>query len=58
MPAIVDKDVCTGCELCVNSCPVEAISMGDNDIAVVDANECVDCGDCVDICPVEAISLG
>ncbi|WMW25371.1 4Fe-4S binding protein [Methanolobus sediminis] len=56
MPAIVDKNTCTGCEQCVNSCPVEAISMND-DVAVVDPNECVDCGDCVDICPVEAITL-
>ncbi|WP_342305272.1 4Fe-4S binding protein [Methanolobus sp. ZRKC5] len=57
MPAVVDKDVCTGCELCVNSCPVEAIAMSDKNVAVVNADECVDCGDCVDICPVEAITL-
>ncbi|MDY0387988.1 MAG: 4Fe-4S binding protein [Methanolobus sp.] len=57
MPAVVDKDVCTGCELCVNSCPVEAITMSDENFAVVDADECVDCGDCVDSCPVEAITL-
>ncbi|MDK2825486.1 4Fe-4S dicluster domain-containing protein [Methanolobus vulcani] len=56
MPAVVDKNTCTGCEQCVNSCPVEAISMND-DVAVVDPNECVDCGDCVDVCPVEAITL-
>nr|WP_321498027.1 4Fe-4S binding protein [uncultured Methanolobus sp.] len=56
MPAVIDKNTCTGCEQCVNSCPVEAISMSD-DVAVVDPNECVDCGDCVDICPVEAITL-
>ncbi|MBP1910215.1 indolepyruvate ferredoxin oxidoreductase subunit alpha [Methanolobus bombayensis] len=56
MPAVVDKNTCTGCEQCVDSCPVEAISMND-DVAVVDPNECVDCGDCVDVCPVEAITL-
>ncbi|WP_094226583.1 ATP-binding protein [Methanolobus psychrotolerans] len=57
MPAIVDKNACTGCEQCVNSCPVEAISMTDEDVAVVDPDACVDCGDCVDVCPVEAITL-
>jgi ferredoxin len=57
MVAIVDKDLCTGCGQCVDSCPVEAISMNDNDIAVVDPDTCVDCGDCVDICPVDAISM-
>ena len=57
MVAIVDKDLCTGCGQCVDSCPVEAISMNDNDIAVVDPDTCVDCGDCVDVCPVDAISM-
>ncbi|MEZ5336040.1 MAG: 4Fe-4S binding protein [Methanolobus sp.] len=57
MPAVVDKSTCTGCGVCVDSCPVEAISMSDDDIAVVNPDECVDCGDCVEICPVEAITL-
>lgn len=56
MSAIVNKEECTGCELCVDSCPVEAISM-DGGKASVNADECVDCGDCVDTCPVEAISM-
>ncbi|MDW7733635.1 MAG: 4Fe-4S binding protein [Methanolobus sp.] len=57
MVAIVDKDLCTGCGACVDSCPVEAISMSAEDLAVVDPDTCVDCGDCVEICPVDAISL-
>ncbi len=56
MAAVVDKDTCSGCEACVGSCPVEAISMQDN-IAVVNADECIDCGACVSECPVEAISM-
>ncbi len=56
MSAIINKEECTGCELCVDSCPVEAIAMADGK-AVVNADECVDCGDCVDACPVEAISM-
>ncbi len=56
MPAKVDADTCTGCEACVESCPVEAISMKD-DIAVVDQDECTDCGACEDVCPVEFITL-
>ncbi len=56
MSAIVNKEECTGCELCVDSCPVEAIAMADGK-AVVNAEECVDCGDCVDSCPVEAITM-
>lgn len=56
MAAIVNKDTCTGCESCVDTCPVEAISM-DGDKAVVSADDCIDCGACVGECPVEAISM-
>ena len=56
MAAVVDKDTCSGCESCVDSCPVEAISMEDG-IAVVSADDCIDCGACVGECPVEAISM-
>ena len=56
MPAKVDPDTCTGCESCVESCPVEAIEMKD-DVAVVDEETCTECGACVDACPVEAITL-
>ena len=55
MAAIVDSEKCTGCETCVESCPVEAIKM-DGGKAVVDADTCVDCGQCVDACPTEAIT--
>ena len=56
MAAVVDKEKCTGCESCVETCPVEAIKMEDGK-AVVDKEKCVDCGQCVDECPVEAIKM-
>ena len=56
MPAKIDKEKCTGCESCVEVCPVEAIEMK-QEKAVVNEEECVDCGQCVDECPVEAIDM-
>ena len=55
MPAVVDKETCTGCENCVEACPVDAIAMEDGIAVVSDA--CIDCGQCVDECPVDAIEM-
>lgn len=55
MAAVIDKELCIGCEACVAECPVDAIEMVDGKAQVND--NCVDCGACVEICPVEAISL-
>jgi Na+-translocating ferredoxin:NAD+ oxidoreductase RNF subunit RnfB len=51
MVALIDKEKCDGCATCVESCPAEAITMGDDEKAKVDAEECVDCEACVDECP-------
>ncbi len=56
MAAVVNKEMCTGCEMCVEVCSVEAIKV-ENDVAVINEEECVDCGTCVDECPNEAISI-
>lgn len=56
MVAVVDPDECVGCEVCVDECENEAISMKD-DIAVVDESKCNECESCVDACPSEAISM-
>ncbi len=57
MPATVNKDECVGCGTCVEECPSEAISMGDNDIAQVDADKCNECKTCVESCPSSAITV-
>lgn len=56
MPAKVDKDLCVGCETCVDECPGEAITMNDG-IAKVDKEKCTECETCVDVCPSAAISM-
>ncbi len=56
MAAQVDKEACTGCGICVDECPVEAIKLVD-DKATVDEDACTECGQCVDACPNEAIKI-
>ncbi len=60
MKATVDKDVCTGCELCVQTCP-EVFSMdGDYAVAIdgpVPKKYESEAQQAADECPVEAISI-
>ncbi|MDI6886183.1 MAG: ferredoxin [archaeon] len=55
---VVDPDLCTGCESCVDICP-EVFEMGDDGLSwVKNPNACnnCDCQEAIDNCPVEAIS--
>ncbi len=56
MAVVIDQETCTGCGACIETCPVESLTMVD-DKAQVDEETCVDCGACLEACPVEAISL-
>lgn len=55
--AYVITDECVSCGTCVDACPNEAISEGE-DKYVINADECVDCGTCADECPNDAIVEG
>ena len=56
MAVKIDVDACVGCELCLPTCPVSALSMNSEGKAVV-ADSCFDCGACLGSCPVTAITL-
>lgn len=53
----VDDNICSGCEICVKSCKVNAIAIKDGK-AVIDFNKCKWCMDCINACPVGAIIGG
>lgn len=53
--AIIDEDLCTLCENCLDRCPVKAISIADT--AIVNRDVCLGCGLCAGVCPSEAIIM-
>jgi len=54
--AVVDPDLCTGCETCLERCFFDAIAVK-NDLAAVDPGKCMGCGVCAVSCPTEALRL-
>ena len=54
--AIVDSDLCEGCENCSEYCQFSAIEMVNNE-ALIHSEDCFGCGVCVDKCAEKAITL-
>ncbi|MHA2346896.1 MAG: ATP-binding protein [Candidatus Hodarchaeales archaeon] len=54
--AVVDSDLCTGCETCLERCQMDALTIID-EISNVNRDRCIGCGLCVSTCPENAIQL-
>jgi Pyruvate/2-oxoacid:ferredoxin oxidoreductase delta subunit len=52
-----DLDLCIACETCIDRCPAEALTMGDDNVPQVDLNKCFGCAVCATGCPEEAIKM-
>lgn len=50
----IDEQSCTGCGICINECPVGAISMEIEEVEINMA-ECIRCGICHDVCPEDSV---
>jgi nitroreductase/NAD-dependent dihydropyrimidine dehydrogenase PreA subunit len=53
---IIDRDLCSGCGLCVTVCPTGSISLKEGK-AVVSGSESILCGHCEAVCPQQAVRV-
>jgi len=51
----VNQEMCTGCGICIEECPVHAIEQQADGLAEINEAECIRCGQCHDVCPQKAI---
>jgi len=57
MSAVVNQEKCAGCGVCIEVCPVDAISLNSERKAQINSEECIECGRCTRECPNQAIEL-
>jgi len=55
--AVIDEDICIGCTLCLQACPVDAILGAAKHMHTVITSECTGCELCIAPCPVDCISM-
>jgi ferredoxin len=55
--SVIDPEACTGCGICVERCPTDAISLNETGWAQREESACLGCGVCSRFCPEEAIAL-
>lgn len=47
----IDPELCVGCQICLNKCPIQGIDGGKKTIHVIDQDVCTHCGTCFHVCP-------
>lgn len=62
--ALLDEDMCTGCEACVSVCPVDCIDTlpGPDhaqvmQLCTIDLPRCIGCTLCSQVCPWDVITM-
>ncbi|ALG66538.1 electron transport complex subunit RsxB [Beggiatoa leptomitoformis] len=54
---VINEQICIGCTLCIQACPVDAILGSAKHMHTIIASECTGCELCIAPCPVDCISL-
>ena len=52
----ITGSICTGCGLCVDTCPQNAIILTDSK-AQINQELCIQCGSCIELCPAGAVHV-
>jgi len=52
----INSKACAGCRFCVESCPVEAMTMTAN-FPEIDYDKCISCLCCQELCPQKAVEM-
>ena len=55
--AVIDEQICIGCTLCIQACPVDAIVGAAKQMHTVVRDLCTGCDLCVAPCPVDCIDM-
>ncbi len=53
----IDEQLCIGCTLCIQACPVDAILGAAKQMHTVIESECTGCNLCIPPCPVDCINI-
>ncbi|NPV70412.1 MAG: 4Fe-4S binding protein [Firmicutes bacterium] len=53
----LDRDLCTGCGMCVSVCPHRVLEMEGTTARVICKDDCMECGACSRNCPAGAITV-